>query len=76
MAMSDLERHDSGQTQQDMYDALMAARSENTVLRSALEQVRFGLTNEHNKVWPTVKAWTKKERDEVMLGIVRNALGQ
>ena len=41
---------------------------------SALESVRLGLTSEGNKVWPTVKNWTKKERDEAMLTIVRDAL--
>jgi hypothetical protein len=44
------------------------------IARSALESVLFGLTNERNCVWPTPQAWTKKERDEAMLAIVRKAL--
>jgi hypothetical protein len=49
-------------------------RSENAKMREALKLVRRGLTSADNKCWPTVKPWTKKERDEAMLTAVREAL--
>jgi hypothetical protein len=43
----------------------------------ALETVRFGLTNENNKAWPTAgKAWSKKERDAAILSTVNEALAK
>lgn len=48
----------------------------NADLLTALESIVFGLTNERNCVWPTPKAWTKKERDEAMLNIARAAIAK
>jgi hypothetical protein len=44
------------------------------IATKALESVLFGLTSPENKVWPTPQSWTKKERDQEMLTIVREAL--
>ena len=41
-----------------------------SLLVSVLDSVRtieFGMENAENKCWPTVHAWTKKERDRVVL---------
>jgi hypothetical protein len=43
-------------------------------MRKALESIVMGLTHPDNKCWPTVRPWTKKERDEAMLNLAREAL--
>lgn len=74
--MSDVEFYESGAAHQSLYDELMAERAKNKKMREALELVRFGLTHEQNKCWPTTRPWTKKERDAAMLGAVRGALSE
>lgn len=39
----------------------------------ALDMIIMGLTNERNACWPTVKPWTKRERDEQLLCLARKA---
>ena len=36
--------------------------------------VVYALTNDCNRVWPTVKAWTKKERDAALLAQAREVI--
>jgi hypothetical protein len=43
-------------------------------MKEALEMIVRGLTSETNKCWPTVKPWTKKERDSAMLAVAKDAL--
>jgi hypothetical protein len=39
----------------------------------ALDMIIRGLVSERNACWPTVKPWTKKERDETILELARKA---
>lgn len=41
--------------------------------KEALDAIIMGMTHPENKCWPTVKAWTKKERDEQILIFARKA---
>jgi hypothetical protein len=45
-------------------------------LIAALRLIETGLTSNRNACWPTVKRWTKKERDAAMLNAARAALAK
>lgn len=41
-------------------------------MQTYVQWITMGMSNEDNKCWPTVKRWTKKERDEAIANAGQN----